>query len=182
MAKTASEIAIEQRAKFEFYLLGLTFGILGLSIQTAKFGNFLIADSLELLGWLVLFASGVVGMLRGEWIPVAYDINHKINSTESQISQVLQGIQQGVDVPLTFVENGQEQVLHGQEAVTKLEGVVTELQLQHAAAHARILKRYGWMKWLFVAGIASLLTARAYPPAYAVGESLYYFGKRFIES
>ena len=67
MPKSNAEIAIEHQIKFEFYLLALTFSILGLSIQTAEFGTYLSADLLELAGWLGLFLSGVVGLLRGEW-------------------------------------------------------------------------------------------------------------------
>jgi hypothetical protein len=44
MAKTSAEIAIEHRGRFEFYLLGLIFAVLGLSIQTAEFGQFLVSD------------------------------------------------------------------------------------------------------------------------------------------
>jgi hypothetical protein len=121
---------------------------------------------------LTLFGAGVVGLLRGEWISVAYDINHKINTLEAEISHVLKGMQQGVDVPLTVTDGGEEHVLHGQEAITRLEEVLTEVRRQHEAAHTRILRRYGWMKWFFLIGIGSLLIARAFPPAHGMGSSL----------
>lgn len=53
------EIGQRIQEKFRFYVLGLTFTILALAIQTAKFGISAVADGLELFGWVVLFVSGV---------------------------------------------------------------------------------------------------------------------------
>src|SRR5712664_3266431 len=116
MAKSPAEIAIELRGKFELYLLALNFSILGLSIQTAKFGEHLLADTFELTGWLALFISGVVGIVRGEWIPVAYDIQSKIHSTTSQRDDVRQALQHGAEVQVPFIEeDGRETMVAGNE-------------------------------------------------------------------
>lgn len=173
MAKTSGEIAIELRAKFEFYLLALTFGILGLSIQTAGFGRYLSADAFELAGWLALFASGTVGILRAEWIPVAYDIQWKITSNTKHRNEILIDLQRGVERPVTFVEKGgEETVLRGEQAATRFDEIVTELEQQHDATHAKILRRYWWMKVTFMVGIGFLLIARGTPPAMSIAERL----------
>jgi hypothetical protein len=61
----------ELQEKFELYLLALIFTILGLAIQTAKLGANRVVDVLEVLGWLSLVVSGLIGLSRLEWVPVA---------------------------------------------------------------------------------------------------------------
>ena len=62
MAKTNHERGRDQFQKLGFYRISLVFAILGLSIQTATFGTFAATDISELLAWLVLLVSGVVGL------------------------------------------------------------------------------------------------------------------------
>lgn len=165
MAKTSAEIAIELRSKFEFYLLALVFSILGLSIQTANFGDYLIADSFELTGWLALFVSGVIGVLRAEWIPVAYDIQAKIVTMRRRSDKVAVGLQQGQQIPVTFEDEDKETVLAGAQAIERLDAIVTNLENQHDATGKKIVCRYNRMKWAFMIGIGCLLIARGFPPA-----------------
>ena len=172
MAKTNAEIAIEHRTKFEFYLLALTFAILGLSIQTATFGERVVADILELAGWLGLFVAGIIGLLRSEWISVVYDIFHKIHTTEQRINQVIAANQAGVDFPLTVTENGEEHVLHGEEAVAKLQGIVAEFERQQRETEQKIRFRYNVTKWAFLIGVGCLLAARGIPPIMSIYDRL----------
>lgn len=58
------KIALEAQTKFEYYLIGLIFTLLALSIQSAKFGPMPLADIAELLGWLALLASGLIALVR----------------------------------------------------------------------------------------------------------------------
>ncbi len=168
MPKTSGEIAIELRAKFEFYLLALTFSILGLSIQTADFGAVLFADVFELSGWLSLFVSGVIGILRAEWIPVAYDIQSKIARLTRQSQEVRQQLQHGVQTPVSFLEGDKETVLVGEDATIKLDSTAAELENQHEAANIKIISRYQKMKWAFMIGIGCLMVARGLPPVISI--------------
>ena len=67
-----AKIAIEYQQKFVFYILGLTFTILALSIQTSSFEKFYFADLAEICGWLCLLVSGLLGLSRIEWSSVFY--------------------------------------------------------------------------------------------------------------
>jgi len=70
MSLSEREIAQQSQEKFEFYLVGLVFTLLALSIQTAKFGQSNLSDFFELSGWLSLAVSGLSGLWRLEYIPV----------------------------------------------------------------------------------------------------------------
>jgi hypothetical protein len=172
MAKTSAEIAIELRAKFEFYLLALAFSILGLSIQTAEFGTYLAADAFELVGWMALFSSGLIGILRGEWVPVAYDIESKKTQLARQQSKVLEDLQRGVQVQIPFIEGGKATVLAGEQAVAKLGQTVSTLEQQWNATDGKIRRRYSAMRTAFMIGIGCLLVARGMPPALSIAERL----------
>ena len=76
------DVAIRIQEKFEFYFLSLTFVILGLSIQTSKFGVHAISDGLELLGWISLFVSGMAGLSRMRGAPFLYKVKDGIIGRE----------------------------------------------------------------------------------------------------
>src|SRR5688572_20620227 len=59
MSQEELKLSISQQEKFEFYLLALIFTILGLAVQTAKFGSHVVADALELCSWAALLISGL---------------------------------------------------------------------------------------------------------------------------
>ena len=48
--------------RFEFYLVTLTFTLLGLAAQTAAFGQLAMADLAELAAWGALLLSGLTGL------------------------------------------------------------------------------------------------------------------------
>jgi hypothetical protein len=171
MAKTSAEFAIELRGKFEFYLLALTFSILGLSIQTAAFGDSLLVDVLELAGWLALFASGMYGLLRAQWVPVAYEIQSKIHATRERRADLLRAAERGIERQIPFVdEGGKETVLSGASAAAKFDGMVTILEQQYKETELKVMRRYNIMMWAFLVGIGCLLLARGLPHAISIGE------------
>jgi hypothetical protein len=163
MAKTNAEIAIELRAKFEAYMLALTFTVLALSIQTAKFGTSTVADTLELGGWLTLFIAGVTALLRGEWIPVLYDIQSKIDSTEKRIQEIEAAAVAGINLPVVFIENSIEQQVPPAQAIQKLRNAIAELEKQYRAGEKRIRRRYTVAKVALIGGIGFIIIARAHP-------------------
>lgn len=90
------EYSRQLQEKFEFYVLALIFTLLGLAVQTAKFGSYPIADRFELLGWLSLLLSGTVGLSRIEWLPVAYKKNCSLTDHKSELAAIVAGVNEGV--------------------------------------------------------------------------------------
>ena len=81
--------------KFEYYLVALTFTLLGLSVQTVKFGSSNVADILELVGWVVLLLSGIMALLRLEMQPVVHNNYARLDSINSELSQLLEAQARG---------------------------------------------------------------------------------------
>ena len=61
-------IAIETERKFEFYFVGLIFTLLGLSVQTGNSITELTPSLFELVGRTLLLLSGILAILRLEWL------------------------------------------------------------------------------------------------------------------
>jgi len=57
-------LAIEGQTKFNYFLIGLTFAILGLSLQTTH-----QVTLVTKISWMTLLVSGLVGVFRLEWDP-----------------------------------------------------------------------------------------------------------------
>ena len=54
-------IGIKYQKKVRFFFLGLIFGILAVSIQTASFQNSLYANYWEVFGWAFMLLAGICG-------------------------------------------------------------------------------------------------------------------------
>jgi hypothetical protein len=122
--------------------------------------------------WLALFLSGVIGILRGELIPLAYQIESNIASNSRRQSEILEAFQRGIQIQITFVEDGAERSLTGERAAEKLGQVVSTLEERWSTANTKIGRRYVAMKIAFMVGIGCLLVARGMPPALSVAERL----------
>ena len=98
----------EIQYKFEFYLLVLTFTLLGFAIQTSNFIQSAPADLSEIVGWLLLLVSGVIGLWRLEWIPVAYNTYTEIKRIAAEIDYCKNLLKTGIEeMPVGDVEKPQ---------------------------------------------------------------------------
>ncbi len=99
MSDTESK-AEDLQAKFELYVVSLTFTLLAFSVQTTTFGEHLVSNILVLLGWLLLLISGITGIIRLYHIPVVLryyaakeqqqEVNEKhLKQMESRVSSLL---------------------------------------------------------------------------------------------
>ena len=81
------KFAQEYAQKFDFYLVALVFTLTGLSVQTAKFDGGVYGVAFELLGWIALLLSGVLGLKRLSAFSIIYQLLHRREIHESSISK-----------------------------------------------------------------------------------------------
>src|SRR5690625_1584297 len=146
--------------KFEFYLLGLTFTLLGLSIQTADFHS---APTLsvwgELFGWLLLGVSGCVGLSKVLWTSSILHVKaHKENYESLKKNVTLAeagGAPHVIDgyskEPVSFDEFNSKT----DQQIARLEGTLNRLGKRHDIKH-----HIQW--WCFVSGLAIVGAMRGY--------------------
>lgn len=161
-----TEISQRLQERFEFYVIALAFTILGLSIQTASFGESLLSDSFELLGWLFLFVSGLVGLSRLEWVSVAYNVHAEIENIQAEALRLRQAQQMGHnEVP---VIDDEREIVPIEEALQAQNNAVTQLKPKVESIEKWTLRKYQIHKWAFVLGLLFLLLSRAYEPAIGI--------------
>jgi hypothetical protein len=157
MANPNDVAAQNLQEKFELYLLGLAFTLLGLSIQTAKFDGPPPQRITELLGWALMLISGIVGIRRLQWIPVLLRYGAARQEAESKIFQI-----QGSDP--------QEEIRYLDETVTVGDYIaanrktILESEAAMAPVSERIILMGNVQTWTVIAGICAVAMARAYVP------------------
>ena len=155
----SEEYAQQLQEKFELYLLALIFTILGLAVQTAKPGTNSIADILEIFSWLALLCSGVVGLSRLEWIPVAHKYYAKATSIQNELQELTSQKNSGI----THIEViGQKTSISIFEAITDRLKDLKILSEEKEKIEKSTLKKYTLHKRLFITGLIFLICARAY--------------------
>jgi len=155
------EYSRQLQEKFELYLLALIFTLLGLAVQTAKFGINQLADILELLGWVFLLISGLAGLSRLEWLPVAYKTNSHLVGLKNEHTELMAVAEQGI-VEIAVQDQNEPADIQAiiddrTQAIQKVENRVKKLEKS-------ILRKYCIHKWLFVLGLTFLIVARGSSP------------------
>ena len=172
MADTNYDIGVRIQEKFDLYFLGLTFTILGLSIQTAHFGTLVAADIAEVFAWIAFLAAGLSGLSRLEGVPEVYRLFGLQNDQEEKVRAGKKAKMEGagqlhimaIGKPIaidTYIADAEAGVVKVEEAVKPL---------QHRAA-----KRYRLMKLAFVVGLVFLIVARALSPIVSILTRLGWF-------
>jgi hypothetical protein len=164
---SSEEYSRQLQEKFEFYLLALVFTILGLAIQTAKFGASDLGDALELFGWVLLLVSCITGLSRMEWLPVAHANNGKLKTFERQRYELQQLTEAGV---ATHTVDEQPQPAPIEEVIRSKDILIAKSKKELERIKRATLLKYSWHKWTFVAGLLVLAVARGYPAASTLAE------------
>jgi hypothetical protein len=151
------------------YAIGLTFTVLGLSIQTSRFGASRTADILELVAWLALLVSGMIGLARWEQVSQMYRLFGHQDSEDDLISK-LQMARAGGLAEVTTIEDNRSEALEDTLARVKrrrqgIEELIT-------AGNRRSRRLYNAQKALFGLGFLALVFARAFGPGLRILESL----------
>ena len=154
-------IAQRTQEKFEAFLLGLIFTILGLSIQTAKFGSSPLADVSELISWVLLLVAGLAGLSRFEWTSEIYRLygvqDEKEGSKRAVQKAQFEGIKDVYVAPLEKSVPASQYIAEAKDSVTKVVAAIKPLQ-------RRSTVKYRVMKYAFVAGLVAFMLARAFVP------------------
>lgn len=155
------EYSRQLQEKFELYLLALTFTLLGLAVQTAKFGSFRMADALEILGWIALAISGLSGLSRFEWVPVAIKTQGQLEPIRKELARFEEAAAQGVQV---IPVSGENQPVSTQSLIADRTTAIGAVEAHLKKIERAVLVKYSIHKWAFVLGILLLVAARGYSP------------------
>lgn len=144
--------------KFEFYFIALTFTILGLSIQTASFTNINSQCFMEIIGWLCLAFSGLAGLSRLEWLPVAYRHYGSLQQEKNSLNVFNQGLQ-----GRTILKGNQEEwsIEELKDTQGNLTTRITEREKVIKRLDRSTVIKYKIHKWGFVIGVFCIIFSRA---------------------
>ena len=165
----SQEIARDLQNKFEAYFLALTFTVLGLSIQSASFQPVSAGSIFEIIGWLALLVSGVCGLARAEWRPVAFGLHsQRVGYTHAAIEIKKAKINGAMFMHV--VEEGRtkttEQLIRdAEESVKLIESSLTPVE-------KKLRRLYRTQKFLFLLGLGSVMASRAWLPVSVIVQSL----------
>jgi hypothetical protein len=150
--------SIELSRKFEFYFIALVFTILGLSVQTASIVREYYQYVFEILAWVSLLVSGLAGLSRLEWLPVAYQ-HYGCSEIEKNNLNV---ISQGLEGRTVINEKGQAWPgANLNNAKQELENQIKKRDKEISEIEKRTTMKYQIHKWAFVVGIISLVVSRS---------------------
>lgn len=184
--------AEQQKAQFEFYLVALTFTMLGFSIQTANFGVNSVRDCAELVSWFYLSLSGLLGLERLMKTPASLEVMfrtvhvYKLHKQRELLREVVDRwienfhrasarFEAGVGFDSeeewaqakVSLDEGQAYLKTITERIEDLKNLFLEnkstLETQHKRFHG-LHRRWSWQLALFGAGMILLLVARALLP------------------
>lgn len=155
-----SEHAHRLQEKFDFYSVALPFAILGLSVQTYAFGRGRASDAAELLGWVLLLVSGLVGLSRLSWQPQLFQVFSERADREKVISDMNKLTTQGHNLVGVF---GSDKTVPVLEIKSKAEKALVGLTEKADRLVEGGVRKYRWQRNLFVAGLVALMISRGLP-------------------
>ena len=146
--------------KFEFYLLGLTFTLLGASIQTANLADRSSASVIaEILGWAGFGLSGLIGLSKLKHLSVVIYLRNRKSELEEHKGSLDQGKASGI-TQVRIAQTGE--VMTVDAAIQQVNGNLS-LHSEHLdKAGKRHEVKAIIQNWSFVLGLLSVAVARAY--------------------
>lgn len=151
--------------KYDFYILALTFTIVGFAIQTQPESFSLIGKIAELLSWLFLILSGITGIFRIEKQYELYQLAHHQYSRSQELVLFKQAQRKGVSEieyvqapPKKSILPVRDEVIEGlQEGIIDVNSRIGKRQF-----NSKIL--FYLQKSLFLLGLLSIMIARGIKP------------------
>jgi hypothetical protein len=157
------------REKLDAYQVGLVFTLLGLSVQTATFGRPVVADILELSGWLALLIAGLAGLWRLERIPELYKLYSELARRERIVLDAETGQAQGATV-VRISESGDNMPIN--EYLSRWRALAKEWQEEIEPHRWRGIHAYRLMKATFVIGLSAVIASRGYEAVVSIIDRL----------
>lgn len=155
------KVAQRVQERFRFYLVSLVFTVLVLAIQTAHFGTSDISNAAELVGWVLLLASGIAGLWSLESLPL-------LIGSQAQVTQIKERtfeLQKHQYTGETHVRNADTGEYKPIEDLIKVQQANrSRIEPQVDLIDNRVSVRYRIHRYLLVAGFVSLIVARGYLP------------------
>lgn len=154
--------------KFEFYFLGLTFTLLGASIQTSSFNSYpCFSIYLELTAWGLFIISGLVGLSKVEWVSPILFANNRKSSLEEVARQLRLFESRGLSSAF-LADTGEDRPINEilptiEASIAKWDTKVSELGKTHGWKH-------NIQKISFAAGLITIAIARGYAALHPIIE------------
>lgn len=133
--------AQEVHHRLEFYLVAVAFTIAGFAIQTGKFTGYWLGDSAETASWVLITASGAIGLWRLEYMPVLYRLHHHIDRIETEIEAY-----------------SEQPGYH--ERIGAIREKLAEYKPKLKSMEASNYSKYSWQKRMLVLGLICLMVSR----------------------
>ena len=164
-----SVTAQRTQEKLDFYVVALSFTVLGLSIQTAIYGRNVVADILELASWVLLLSSGVIGLWRIEGKPFLYHLVSLRDDFDSRAKNIRKVEAQGTRSMFSLDQGREISTAEALEiAVTSIAKIDEKLEPWQKT----LGRRYNAQRWSLVAGFGCLVMARALVPVVGIVQRL----------
>ena len=144
--------------RFEFYLVALTFTLLGLAAQTATFDELIAADLAELVAWGALLFSGLRGLARLEKMAFIYELFSRQSEQESYLTQ-LRRMPSSVQ-EVVFLDD----TLSRPDAISRVEGNVELVKTAIVPKEDELMALARSQRRSFAWGVTMLVVARGIPP------------------
>ena len=152
-----TQVGQRLQEKFEFYLVALTFTLLGLAAQTAEFGNFIGADLTELAAWGAMLLSGLKGLDRLERMPHLYELFSRQAEQEGYLTHIQRD---PTSQQVAFLD----ETLSRSEALVRVEGNVTQIKATIKPRQEELVDMSRTQRRAFTLGVTMLVIARGIPP------------------
>lgn len=143
--------------RIQYYFLTLTFTLLALSVQTAKFDGTNTEAIIELTGWALLFISGVVGLLRLDQIPRNYKLSIHMQSFKENIDDAISIQKEDPSLP-------PDKKLKINEFIEDQKKGFNHFESQKNALLENFSKLYWVHKYGLLLGLFFVLISRGLPP------------------
>lgn len=165
MNESEHSVAQKTQEKFEFYIISLVFTLLALSIQTAKFGSSVTADTLELSGWFALLVSGISGLWRMEFIPVQRIKMAQRDDLEKKIYELkelqLKGVKEAYVLQTDSSQPLEQRKKNYQDGIEALDPLIKKLDRHN-------MVKYYTHRYSLVIGVFLLVVARGFIPTQGI--------------